>query len=158
MATTLREELENIFDRFNEFTHLGERYDFKEDLAHIPRLQFAKQISDAFQPKLDDDTARKKVDDWLKTHLAAASLKITADEKGVVPKWNEYVKFKDAYALLIRRLLTDLNKLYRTQKWLDPKDIAETVNNVDLRQMWREKEGQMTASVIRALASVILRR
>lgn len=149
--TTLREELENIFERFNEFTYLGMRNGFKEDIARVPKLQFAKQISEAFQPKEDTNRKKQEIEKWLYDRLVkvAASVHTTSarrskvkpsEEVELVPGWNNYVKFKEAYALLVRRLLRDLNKLAHKQKWLDAKQLAQTINEVNLRQMWMAKE------------------
>lgn len=152
MAKTLREELENIFDRFNEFTTLGERYGFDEDIARIGKLMFAKQISDAYKPKVDKDLKRKEADKWLRDYVAAAN---ESEKVDLVPDWDGYVKFLDAYKLLLKRLLMDLNKL-KSQKWLDAKAIADTMNKINLRQMWRSKE-QAAASLYQALAKTVYR-
>ena len=162
--TTLREELENIFDRFSEFTNLGERYGFKEDIARVGKLQFAKQISDSFKPKTDEAKKQREAKDWLKDLVAAGVKPVTARRKDkdisktekvdLVPNWNEYVKFKEAYALLIRRLLMDLSKLAKDQKWLDAKGLAQSVNEIDLRGLWRHKESY-TAGLKRVLSKLV---
>jgi hypothetical protein len=161
---TLREELEKIFERLNEFSHLGERNGFDEDLARIPKLHFAKQILDAFKPKTDEAKKRREAEKWLKENLIAAGLNTTAGPRSkvspskeveLVPDWNNYVKFKEAYALLVRRLLTDLNKLAGSQKWLDAEGLANVVNQVNLREMWRVKEKNTKAHLMKALATLL---
>lgn len=162
---TLREELENIFERFNEFTNLGERYGFKEDIARIGKLQFAKQISDSFKPKTEEAKKQREAKIWLKDLVSAGLKPLTAGRRedkdisktekvDMVPNWNEYIKFKEAYALLVRRLLMDLSKLTKEQKWLDAKGLAQSINEIDLRGLWRHKESY-TASLKRALAKLI---
>ena len=153
---TLRDELNDVFDRLNQFTELGKRWDFDEDIARVGKLMFAKQISDAFKPKVAKEAERKEKekdkDQWLKDHLAAAST--DEDDQGKLPNWNNYVKFKQNYANLLRNLLTGLNKLAKKQKWLDARAIADVFNKVNLRQMWRAKE-QANASFHRALARMV---
>ena len=162
MATTLREELENIFERMNEFTYLGERYGFKEDISRVAKLKFAKQISDSFKPKTDEAKKYRDTREWLRK-LVAAQVVVSRRKKDdigriekveLVPYWNEYVKFKEAYALLIRRFLKDLNKLSQSQKWIDTKELAAAVNDIDLRSMWMHKESY-TARLKRTLAKLV---
>ena len=148
MAKRLRDDLEMIFDRFNEFTDLGQRYGFDEDIARIGKLMFAKQISDAYKPKIDVDRKRKEAHKWLRRYISAESQKVE-----LVPDWNGYVKFLDGYKLLLKRLIMDLNKL-KSQKWLDAKAITDAMNKIDLRQMWRSKE-QAAASLYKALAKTV---
>lgn len=154
MAKTLREELQNIFDRFNEFTALGERNGFDEDIGRFGKLMFAKQISDAFKPKEDKEKQRREVEDWLKKHLAAASVTSNSKKVDLVPNWNGYVRFVDSYKTLLKRLILDINKLAKSQKWLDEKSITDSMNKVDLRQLWVQKE-KAAANLNKALAQLV---
>lgn len=148
---SVKEELNSIFERLNDFTELGYQYGFEEDLARVPKLYLAQQISETFVTK---DTKKKQdLMTWLRQHVEAGLVVTAKKPAGNIKDWDEFVPFKRRYQNLLRTLIRQLRQFGRFQKWLDSTALVNAINKINLEETWGR--GRKTSAVLAALRKVV---
>ena len=148
---SVKEELNNIFESLNDFTNLGHQYGFEEDLARVPKLQLAQQITETFVTK---DTKKKQdLIIWLRENVEARLVITAKKPAGTIQDWDEFVPFKRRYQNLLRNLLRQLREFGRTQKWLDATELVNSINKINLEETWGR--GRKASAVLAALRKVV---
>jgi len=145
---TLKDELSKLFERLEDFTRLGATNDLG-DLARVPKLQLAKQISENFVSK--DRLKEADLKDWLRKHIEA---KVTAKEEATkIKDWDGFVDFKRRYQNLLKNFIREVGILGRSQKWLDSTQLIDSLNKVNLEESWGR--GKIASATLAALRSVL---
>ena len=147
---TVKEELGKLFERLNDFTLLGEEYDLIGDIARVPKLQLAKQISETFVSK--DSKKEQVLFNWLKEHVTESYL-VEAKEATKIKDWDDFVYFKRKYQNLLKTIIRELGSFNRQQKWIDIKKIINSLNKLNLEATWGK--GKVASATVAALSGKI---